>query len=625
MFKLSNKRIAIYTANKILKRQFTATTASTNYQFDTLFKTNHQDLPRLPIPSLDDTCTRYLRSVKHLCTSGEQYETILNEVNDFNKTVGPDLHQKVLQKDEQFASLGENGPAFYFEEAWDDGYLAARCPNPININPFYILKAHDKPELQNPCTRIAYFIHSAMKWQTSLLSNTLADEPRPACVCNLGKQMGTARIPGVERDNLKETPGSKHVVFESNGGYYKLTVLDSNNNVLDVNDLIQQIENIVASSSSSDNAIGNFTTMERTKWANTRSHLESISPDNVAALNDIDEALLFINMNMNAGSSMDEKSTDMLLGENRWFDKHQVIVHSDGTIGMNFEHSHSDGTTWNRMVHEIWHDMHSNGETSAYGPMPALGNFNGASSQLLSFVLDDALKNELSTASSEWLKTCENIDLKSMIFSDYGKTDIKKMKMSPDAVGQIAFQLSYLKMHGKPAPVYESCSTRGYFRGRTETIRSSSDAMYDFTSSMIGNNVDKVKSREMMYVAANRHVELAKEAVVGNGVDRHLMAMKIVAAEEGTADSIPIFNNPMYGYSSDFLISSSNVTSPELSIFGFGATSANGYGIGYQILQDTIPICITSYHDAADTNTGDYIETIKESLGEIRELAMMEE
>ena len=56
---------------------------------------------------------------------------------------------------------------------------------------------------------------------------------------------------------------------------------------------------------------------------------------------------------------------------------------------MNFEHSHSDGTTWNRMVHEIWHDMHSNGETSAYGPMPALGNFNGASSQPLSFVLDE--------------------------------------------------------------------------------------------------------------------------------------------------------------------------------------------------------------------------------------------
>ena len=81
--------------------------------------------------------------------------------------------------------------------------------------------------------------------------------------------------------------------------------------------------------------------------------------------------------------------------------------------------------------------------------------------------------------------------------------------------------------------------------------------------------------------------KLAKEVVVGNGIDRHLMALKIIAIEEGRVDRIPIFNNPMYSYSSDFLISSSNVTSPELSIFGFGATSANGYGVGYQILEDS--------------------------------------
>ena len=66
-------------------------------------------------------------------------------------------------------------------------------------------------------------------------------------------------------------------------------------------------------------------------------------------------------------------------------------------------------------------------------------------------------------------------------------------------------------------------------------------------------------------MAANRHVELAKEAV-GNGVDRHLMAMKLVATEEDTVHDIALFNNEMYSYSSNFLISSSNVTSPELSI-----------------------------------------------------------
>ena len=600
----------------------TASVPSERYVFETLFVKNHQDLPRLPIPSLDDTCSRYLRSVEHLCTSPRQFENIKDEVNDFRTSIGPTLHQKVIQKDQHFQSLGESGPAFYFEEAWDDGYLAARCPNPININPFYTLKDHTQPEFQDPSVRLASFIHAAMKWQSSLLNGTLAEERRPACICNLGKQMGSARIPGVNKDTLNLSPTSKHVVFHSNGEYFRLNVLDSSNNVLCMAELTQQIRNIIASERSSKHGIGNFTTMERTRWAKVRTSLENLSNDNAASLRSIDEALLLIDINAVPNFTTDERSRDMLMGNNRWFDKHQVIVHGDGTIGMNFEHSHSDGTTWNRVVHEIWHDMHNKGESSAYGPLPELGVFNGSTAEHLSFTLDDYLTNELSAASEEWEATRNNVDLKSMVFSEFGKNEIKKMKMSPDAVGQIAFQLSYMKLHGYPAPVYESCSTRGYFRGRTETIRSSSDAMYQFTKAMASGG-DQSTCRELMYMAANRHVELAKEAVVGNGVDRHLMAMKLVATEEDTVHDIALFNNEMYSYSSDFLISSSNVTSPELSIFGFGATSHKGYGIGYQILEDKIPICITSYHDAPDTHSQKYIESIEESLYEIKKLALM--
>ena len=129
-------------------------------------------------------------------------------------------------------------------------------------------------------------------------------------------------------------------------------------------ELTQQIRNIIASERSSKHGIGNFTTMERTRWAKGTS-LENLSNQNAASLRCIDEALLFIDINEVSTYTTDERSRDMLMGNNRWFDKHQVIVHGDGTIGMNFEHSHSDGTTWNRVVHEIWHDMHSKGESSA--------------------------------------------------------------------------------------------------------------------------------------------------------------------------------------------------------------------------------------------------------------------
>ena len=196
----------------------------------------------------------------------------------------------------------------------------------------------------------------------------------------------------------------------------------------------------------------------------------------------IDEALLFIDIN-EVPNTTDERSRDMLMGNNRWFDKHQVIVHGDGTIGMNFEHSHSDGTTWNRMVHEIWHDMHSKGESSAYGPLPDLGVFNGSSAEHLTFTLDDCLTNELSAASEEWEATRNNVDLKSMTFSEFGKNEIK----NEDESGRgwsIAFRHLY-ELHGYPAPVYESCSTRDIPRSN-ETM-SSSDAMYQFTKAMLSD------------------------------------------------------------------------------------------------------------------------------------------
>ena len=64
------------------------------------------------------------------------------------------LPSKVIQRPALSNPLGKVVLHFIFEEAWDDGYLAARCPNPININPFYTLKDHTQPEFQRPISLI---------------------------------------------------------------------------------------------------------------------------------------------------------------------------------------------------------------------------------------------------------------------------------------------------------------------------------------------------------------------------------------------------------------------------------------------------------------------------------------
>ena len=281
-------------------------------------------------------------------------------------------------------------------------------------------------------------------------------------------------------------------------------------------------------------------------------------------------------------------------GTNRWFDKHQAVVQKDGTIGLNFEHSFSDGTTWNRMVHEVhrhvcvsacatvlcngmcsycvpvlvracayicvdtractcvrvsvvtvcvcvckhehgsclrvrrrvqvWHDMESGGETSAFGRMPLLATCAGGDAQKLHWNLPADLVEAAHGATASFQSTVDNLDMKTLVFADFGKTVVKQMKMSPDALCQIAFQTSFVKLHGKSAPTYESCSTRGFFRGRTETIRTCSDAMHAVAHAMNdpAASADKSHLRELMYTAAGRHVALAKEAVqVGHIVGVH--------------------------------------------------------------------------------------------------------
>lgn len=56
---------------------------------------SHQDaLPKLPIPSLEDTCKRYLESLSALQTPREQIESKA-AVQDFLKSDGPVLQEKL--------------------------------------------------------------------------------------------------------------------------------------------------------------------------------------------------------------------------------------------------------------------------------------------------------------------------------------------------------------------------------------------------------------------------------------------------------------------------------------------------------------------------------------------------
>ena len=105
------------------------------------------------------------------------------------------------------------------------------------------------------------------------------------------------------------------------------------------------------------------------------------------------------------------------------------------------------------------------------------------------------------------------------------------------------------KFHGnKPASTYETASTRRFYRGRTETVRTCSPELVAWCQAMTNPNdqltvkffafslfqscyfINRKKKKDNYFIrAANRHIELMSKASENEGCDRHLFGLSMIA------------------------------------------------------------------------------------------------
>jgi carnitine O-palmitoyltransferase 2 len=84
----------------------------------------------------------------------------------------------------------------------------------------------------------------------------------------------------------------------------------------------------------------------------------------------------------------------------------------------------------------------------------------------------------------------------------------------------------------------------------------------------------------MLREAVDNHARISYEALLGQGWDRHLFALRTLAERSGNSDDLPeIFTDSAYTTLSDIVLSTSTLVHPALHAGGFGPPGPNTYGL----------------------------------------------
>lgn len=651
------------------------------------FSLQHK-LPKLPVPPLEDTLKRYLRALRAL-QDDREHEQTKRAVEEFLQDEGPRIQEQLIA----YAKDKDS----YIEEFWYESYLSHSDPVVLRLNPFFVLEDDPTPSRGTQLPRAASLITASLGFIHDLRNEVLS----PDTVRNIPLDMdqyrrlfGTARVPTPMGCRMKVTPDAQHIVVIRRGQFYWFDVLDAQSRLLMTErEILRNLQAILLDADktpveqAAQHAIGVLTTENRKTWSGHRRSLHQ-DKTNDACLKVVDEALFIVCLDDASPESAADICSNFLCGgyeltpsgvqigtcTNRWYDKLQIIVCTNGVAGINFEHTGVDGHTVLRFAADIFTEglmllarsINPSAPTMFSAPLspqaksykPPRGQPNGRTKDM--YPLIDTTPKKLEWTLTAELRTgirfaetrisdliCQN-DCQALEFKGFGKNFITRYGFSPDAFVQMAFQAAYFGLYGRIECTYEPAMTKSFIHGRTEAIRTVQEHTVEFTKTFFSEASveDKI---EALRKACEGHVNLTRECSKGLGQDRHLYALYCLLQRElqefngsrptspaassanGTTGSsspppstsarraLPaIFTDPGWALLNTSILSTSNCGNPALRLFGFGPVAEDGFGIGYIIKDDGLSVCASSKH----LQTRRYLDTLQGYLLEVQRMVL---
>ncbi|VDO98710.1 unnamed protein product [Soboliphyme baturini] len=469
----------------------------------------------------------------------EKYERMVKLSNEFKNTIGPRLQRYLCVK----ALFASN----YVSDWWEEYvYLRSRAPIIINSN-YYGLDYIGDPPTKIWAARAANITYGALLFRRLIERQEL----KPITICSVPlcsgqyeRTFNTTRVPGINGDVLKHYEDSRHIVVFHHGCWFRVTI-HNGRRLLTPRELEITFQKILDSDCQPDPDemhIAALTAANRKFWAEVRLQLlnDGANKQSVTSIETAAFAICFdddeYGYDPNDYTKLDHWAGSMLHGNgfDRWFDKSFNFI-----VGRNCK-----------------------------------------------------IRESINLSLQNVQNLIQEVDLKILMYKEYGKGFIKKCHLSPDGYIQAALQLVYYRDQGKFCLTYESSMTRLFRDGRTETIRA------------------KERKRKLLKAACEVHRTACIDAMCGKGVDRHLFCLYVV-------DRYLELDSPFLKevLSEPWLLSTSQTPQnqsalvdykkcPQFVTFGggFGPVADDGYGVSYIVVgEDTINFHVSSKSSCAKT------------------------
>uniref|UniRef100_A0A8B9HEK4 Carnitine palmitoyltransferase 1Aa (liver) n=1 Tax=Astyanax mexicanus TaxID=7994 RepID=A0A8B9HEK4_ASTMX len=542
-----------------------------------------QPLIQTERPSYRET---YLESVRPLLDD-EEYKRMQELALDFQKNLGPKL--------QWYLTLKSLWATNYVSDWWEEYiYLRGRGPIMVNSN-YYATDFLYLFPTQIQSARAGNAIHSIMLYRRKLdraqLKPLLLQNTIPMCSSQYECMFNSSRIPGIDsgteprhQSPLPTKPRTQSIVSPTYGRFKFIFTFNSH----------------------------------QVPWACARdAYLRQ--GKNRQSLDAVEKAAFFVTLDdteqrhdlKNPVQSLRNYGKSLQHGKcyDRWFDKSfNLIVYKNGTMGLNAEHSWADAPI---IVH-LWEQVLAMDIEMSYtadGHCKGQPHRNLPGPQRLQWNIPSECQSMISNSLAVAQALADDVDSHIIPFEDFGKGLIKKCRTSPDAFIQIALQLAHYKDKGKFCLTYEASMTRLFREGRTETVRSCTVETCNFVRAMISNET-REKKLDLLKQAAEKHQQLYRLAMTGQGIDRHLFCLYVVSKYLGL-DS-PFLSEVL---SEPWRLSTSQTPVQQLELFdlvkhpehattggGFGPVADDGYGVAYIIVgEKLINFHISCKHSSPET------------------------